>query len=170
MPRRYGQSATLDNVHGWVLPLRPVLLGCYLFHTSLLYARDPDSGSGSRFQRRPGDQQEESIPIVRRRFRRLRPAQGGARDVRITQLLGSKGNPRENIFIYYCPNPERSKPLRFVRNERWKLYGDNRLFDVANDVLEKKPVTGPASEGIRKQLQAALDQMPNEGQSLMKFD
>ncbi len=86
------------------------------------------------------------------------------------QLLGSKGNPRENIFIYYCPNPERSKPLRFVRNERWKLYGDNRLFDVANDVLEKKPVTGPASDGIRKQLQAALDKMPNEGQSLMKFD
>ncbi len=86
------------------------------------------------------------------------------------QLLGRKGNPRENIFIYYCPKPETSKPLRFVRNERWKLYGDNRLFDVVNDVLEKKPVTGPASQGIRKQLQAALDQMPSEGQKLMKFD
>ncbi|MCP4782844.1 MAG: sulfatase-like hydrolase/transferase, partial [Fuerstiella sp.] len=59
------------------------------------------------------------------------------------QLLGRKGNPRENIFIYYCPKPETSKPLRFVRNERWKLYGNNRLFDVANDVLEKKPVTSP---------------------------
>ena len=86
------------------------------------------------------------------------------------QLLGRKGNPRENIFIYYCPKPETSKPLRFVRNDRWKLYGNNRLFDVVNDVLEKKPVTGPASEGIRKQLQAALDQMPSEGQKLMKFD
>ena len=86
------------------------------------------------------------------------------------QLLGRKGNPRENIFIYYCPKPETSKPLRFVRNERWKLYGNNRLFDVANDVLEKKPVTGPASKGIRKQLQAALDQMPSEGQKLMNFD
>ena len=86
------------------------------------------------------------------------------------QLLGRKGNPRENIFIYYCPKPETSKPLRFVRNERWKLYGNNRLFDVANDVLEKKPVTSPASKGIRKQLQAALDLMPNEGQKLMNFD
>ena len=86
------------------------------------------------------------------------------------QLLGRKGNPRENIFIYYCPKPETSKPLRFVRNERWKLYGNNRLFDVANDVLEKKPVTGPASKGIRKELQAALDQMPSEGQKLMNFD
>ena len=86
------------------------------------------------------------------------------------QLLGRKGNPRENIFIYYCPKPETSKPLRFVRNERWKLYGNNRLFDVANDVLEKKPVTGPASKRIRKELQAALDQMPSEGQKLMNFD
>jgi hypothetical protein len=84
--------------------------------------------------------------------------------------LGCKGNPRENIFIYYCPKPEANKQLPFVRNERWKLYGNNRLFEVANDVLEKKPVTGPSSKRIRKQFQAAFDQLPGEGQKLMKFE
>jgi hypothetical protein len=50
------------------------------------------------------------------------------------------------------------------------LYGDNRLYDVENDVLEKDPVTSPETEAIRKKLQAAMDRMPSEGQTLLKFD
>ena len=73
------------------------------------------------------------------------------------------GVPRENIFVYYCPNPERSKPLRFVRDQRWKLYGNGRLIDVRNDVLEQYPVTDPETNAIRKQLRAAMDRMPAVG-------
>ncbi len=88
----------------------------------------------------------------------------------LPQLKGETGDPRETIFIYYCSHPEKFKPLRFVRNQRWKLYGDNRLYDVENDVLEKDPVTSPETEAIRKKLQAAMDRMPSEGQTLLKFD
>jgi hypothetical protein len=44
------------------------------------------------------------------------------------------------------------------------------LFDVKNDVLERSPVTGPETDAIRKQLQAAMDRMPSKGQTLLKFD
>ena len=52
----------------------------------------------------------------------------------------------------------------------WKLYGNGQLFDVKHDVREQTPVTGPGSNTIRQQLQSALDRMPTEGQTLLKFD
>jgi arylsulfatase A len=88
----------------------------------------------------------------------------------LPQLHGKKGDPRETIFVYYWPRPEKGQPLRFVRNKRWKLYGDGRLIDVKNDVLEKNPVNTPESNAIRRKLQAAMDRMPAEGQTLLKFD
>ena len=57
-----------------------------------------------------------------------------------------------------------------MSDERWKLYGDGRLIDVKNDVLEKSPVTGVEAAAIREKLQAALDRMPAAGQTLMNFD
>lgn len=85
----------------------------------------------------------------------------------LPQLYGKKTKPRESIFIYYCPRPEKTKPLRFVRDKRWKLYGDGRLFDVPNDEFEKKPVTG--EDAVRARLQKALDAMPATGQSLLQY-
>ncbi len=86
------------------------------------------------------------------------------------QLCGETGNPRETIFVYYWPRPEKGEPLRFVRNKRWKLYGTGRLIDVKNDVLEQSPITGPETDTIRKQLKAAMNRMPSKGQTLLKFD
>lgn len=88
----------------------------------------------------------------------------------LTQLHGEQGNPRDSIFIYYWPRPEKGEPLRFVRNKRWKLYGSGKLVDVKRDVLEQNPVVGPETDAIRKELQAALDRMPAQGQTLLKFD
>ena len=88
----------------------------------------------------------------------------------LAQLHGEKGEPRETIFVYYWPRPEKGAPLRFVRNQRWKLYGDGRLIDVQNDVLEKTPVKRPESNAIRQTLQAAMDRMPAKGQTLLGFD
>ena len=50
--------------------------------------------------------------------------------------------------------------------------GDGRLGsdEVKNDVLEQKFLKGAECNVIRKELQAALDRMPAEGQSLFKFD
>jgi arylsulfatase A len=85
----------------------------------------------------------------------------------LPQLHGETGIPRESIFVYRW---RKGGPQRFARDERWKLYGNNRLFDVENDVLEQRPVNGPESDAIRKKLQAVLDRMPSKGQTIMKFD
>jgi len=88
----------------------------------------------------------------------------------LAQLHGKRGKPRDTIFVYYWPRPEKGEPLRFVRNQRWKLYGDGRLINVQNDVLEKNPVHGSELNAVRQMLQAAMDRMPAQGQRLLKFD
>ena len=89
------------------------------------------------------------------------------------QLVGKPGKSREWIYCYYCPRPERSKPVRFVRDQRWKLYGDGRFFDVPNDPLEKRNLTdletGSAAQSAKRKLAQALKSMPATGQSLLKF-
>ncbi|MCA9176717.1 MAG: sulfatase-like hydrolase/transferase [Planctomycetales bacterium] len=85
------------------------------------------------------------------------------------QLRGLAGQPRETIYIYYWPRPERGEPLRFVRDRRWKLYGNGKLYDVQNDILEKRPL-GAESAEVRERLQAALDRMPAKGQKLLQFE
>jgi arylsulfatase A len=90
----------------------------------------------------------------------------------LPQLRGQTGNPREWIFTYYNPRPERTKPVRFVRNQRWKLYGDGRFFDVLRDPLEQRSLataSSTAAEEARRMLGAALVQMPAEGQVLLQF-
>jgi len=88
------------------------------------------------------------------------------------QLQGKPGKPREWMYCYYCPRPEKTKPVRFVRDQRWKLYGDGRFFDVQNDPLEKnalKDVQNGSAAAARRKLAAALKTMPAKGQSLLKF-
>ena len=91
----------------------------------------------------------------------------------LPQLRGDPGSPREWIYCYYCPRPERTPPARFVRDQRWKLYGDGRFFDVAADTLEEEPLKdlaeGTPAHAARRKLAAALESMPAEGRSLLKF-
>jgi arylsulfatase A-like enzyme len=89
----------------------------------------------------------------------------------LPQLKGEKGEPREWMYCYYWPRPESGKPQRFVRDMRYKLYGDGRLYDIQTDPLEKQPLapTDAAVAGIRARLQKALDSMPATGQQLLKF-
>ncbi len=46
----------------------------------------------------------------------------------------------------------------WVRTARYKLYDDGRLFDVANDVKEKKPIAqgGESAQATRKELSEAI--------------
>ncbi len=83
------------------------------------------------------------------------------------QLRGKPGTPREWIFCYYNPRPERTQPVRFVRDQRWKLYGDGRFYDILNDPLERNPLT--ERNAAREKLSQALSSMPSEGASLLHF-
>ena len=78
------------------------------------------------------------------------------------QLRGGKGTPREWIYCYDepVPGPE-PNPTIFARDQRWKLYGDGRFYDISKDVLEQNPISGDSP--ARRKLQAALDSMPSEG-------
>lgn len=87
----------------------------------------------------------------------------------LPQLKGQKGNPRQWIYCYNNPRAKEHTPdLYFVRNKRWKLYGNGNLYDIQSDVLEKTPVQAGVDEAdaARKMLQAALDSMPKEPQLL----
>ena len=79
------------------------------------------------------------------------------------QLRGGRGKPRDWIYLYNEPLPGPvPNATVFARDRRWKLYGDGRLFDISNDVLEQNPVA-QGGDGARAKLQAVLDSMPSEG-------
>ncbi len=90
-------------------------------------------------------------------------------------LLAGKDDyrPRDWIHIYYCPRPEKTKPQRFVRDQRFKLYGDGRFIDVAADVMEQNPLSDPSADATAAaalaKLKRALASMPAKGQSLLNF-
>ncbi len=92
----------------------------------------------------------------------------------LPQVQGEAGNPREAIFMYYNPYPTRKPRLecRFARDQRWKLYGDGRLYDVSNDVLEKHPIPagqgGTEAEMACKKLQRVIDSMPDKPAKIAK--
>jgi len=64
------------------------------------------------------------------------------------QLLGRPGPERDWVFCHYDPGKEQFPLTRFVYNREWKLYGDGRVFHIADDPLEKRPLnlaTAPPS-------------------------
>ena len=44
------------------------------------------------------------------------------------------------MYCFYWPYPDRGRPIRFIRDRRYKLYAGGRLFDVAQDPLEQSPL------------------------------
>jgi arylsulfatase A len=84
----------------------------------------------------------------------------------LPQVRGERGSPRESLVAHYDPHPGckvNYTPTRLAWDHRWKLYLDGRLFDLQNDVLEKKPITmdtpDKEARAARWKLQAALDAM-----------
>ena len=77
------------------------------------------------------------------------------------QLRGEQGTPREFMYCYYHPRWGNWEPSEFVRDKRWKLYKDGRLFDIQTDPQEKLPIgessTTVESREARERLQAVLD-------------
>lgn len=80
----------------------------------------------------------------------------------LPQLKGEKATPREWVFCHYDPRWQFWKPCRFVRDKRWKLYDDGRLYDLQKDILEKFPIRDEKDKEISKirtRLQKILDKM-----------
>ena len=79
----------------------------------------------------------------------------------LPQLRGERGNPREWVYCWYARNGGRSGQ-QFVRDQRFKLYGDGRFFDVAKDPdeerdLESHPPLSDDARLVHAKLTAAME-------------
>ncbi len=89
------------------------------------------------------------------------------------RLQGMEGKPRDWLYTYYFPRPFANQfntpythpEVLYVRDKRYKLYGNGELFDVRADPLETRPLpeTHDASKSARTKLQGALASMPSTG-------
>ncbi len=77
-------------------------------------------------------------------------------------LKGSAAKHRDWIYMWYSRNGKNKVAKQFARNQRYKLYGDGRFFDIREDVLEEKALEEARlteeQRGIRVMLQGAIDQ------------
>ncbi len=68
------------------------------------------------------------------------------------RLLGKPGQPREWVFCHFDPQPgwdkEKFLRKRFVRDKRFKLYEDGRLFDLSFDLEEQHPLRKSSESSI----------------------
>ncbi|MDA0676648.1 MAG: sulfatase-like hydrolase/transferase [Chloroflexi bacterium] len=67
----------------------------------------------------------------------------------LPQLRGEPGDPREWIFFHFEPMSGRvhRPPQRFLRDHRWKLYEDGRLFDLTTDPEEESALFDESDTG-----------------------
>jgi arylsulfatase A-like enzyme len=79
----------------------------------------------------------------------------------LPQIRGEKGTPREWMFCHYDPRPgwdkDRYQLTRFAWDRQFKLYDDGRLFNIAADALEQKPIAVGAEDPARRKLRAVLE-------------
>ena len=99
----------------------------------------------------------------------IEPPSGFEMDGRsfLTQLKGEKGNPREWVYFHFEPkSPRVHRYARYVRDMRWKLFDDGRLFDLDSDPDEEYPIqAGQDKDGqadARKRLEPIFAQMVPE--------
>ncbi len=72
------------------------------------------------------------------------------------RLLGKSARPRDWVYVQL-------RDERYVRDARWKLYGDGSLCDLKDAPFKEVPVAAgkedPEAAEARKRLQAALDRL-----------
>jgi arylsulfatase A len=78
-------------------------------------------------------------------------------------MKGDSSAARGWIFMSYSRDGVNRDPFRcFVRDKRWKLYDDGKLYDIPNDWLEERPASGPAADAARAKLRPLIDQYMQE--------
>jgi len=108
----------------------------------------------------------------------------------LPRLRGQRGTPREWAFVLFdrngcvkwrqcvkkgqLPPPDRRQGAFWARTERWKLYGDGRLYDIPNDHGERKPIRPESdtqeSSSVRKKLAAVFKKLHIAQDDLITFD
>jgi arylsulfatase A len=83
----------------------------------------------------------------------------------LAQLKGEKGKPRKWVLNHYNPYWGRKFQVgQFVRDTKFKLYNDGRMYDISSDLQEKQVIDkaeqSRAAAKSRKMLQAVLDKCP----------
>lgn len=85
----------------------------------------------------------------------------------LTKIIGEPDYSKSYIYMYYKPDWGKWKSASgvFARDERYKLYGDGRFYDVKDDVQEKYdiPISVLDEEilEIRQKLNNILNQQPS---------
>jgi arylsulfatase A len=76
-------------------------------------------------------------------------------------LHGEVDGVRDWVFTDYRPRFPGIPEATYARDRRFKLYDDGRLYDLANDILEEKPLETTAADALaaKAALQAVLDTM-----------
>ena len=75
----------------------------------------------------------------------------------LPQLKGETGNPRTWIFFHFEPMSGRvHRYARFIRDHRWKLYDDGRLFDLNADPEEEAAFDPADDDGERSEARSRL--------------
>jgi len=76
----------------------------------------------------------------------------------VAQIKGKKGTPRKWAYCQWSGKA-------WVRNQRWKLYRDGRLYDIKKDPLEKSPIRSdsdtPEMSRIRNELFPVFSRLKN---------
>ena len=84
------------------------------------------------------------------------------------QLIGKPGNPRDWIYCWHFRDGKPDKTGgEWARTQRYKLYKDGALYDIANDVLEQNPLEGqdltPEIVKIRDRLKGVIEKNTRPG-------
>ena len=83
----------------------------------------------------------------------------------LPQVLGNKTTPKDYVYIYYEPKWNGFENGVFARDKIYKLYGDERFYNVEQDVLEQSnlstKVLSKTEQIIKNKLQAVLKKYPN---------
>lgn len=86
------------------------------------------------------------------------------------QLTGRGGSPRQSIYVYYWPRPEKGAPVSFTRTKEWKLYQDGRFFNLNRDNEETTPLPPSSAPEVHKLLTKEFKRMPSTGQVILQLD
>ena len=82
-------------------------------------------------------------------------------------LRNEQGAKRSWVFAeeFALPKPGGVDPseeiigLKWIRNSRWKLYNDGRLYDMSNDTAEGKPILKETDTDQSKQVRSHFEQV-----------
>ena len=75
------------------------------------------------------------------------------------QLTAEPDSVRSWVFCHYAPQWGRFEDVRYVHNHTWKLYEDGRVFNVAQDPRERRPVERESLDEEAVELMHTFDEI-----------